>query len=204
LSTYQLASRRDLLSHSFYRRWVEGELSLDELRDYACQYNHVVVALPKWLRQAAQENPALGAQLESHAVEEDGHIALWRRFAEALGVTAQELASTFPNPATSELLSLGDQLAGQPAGVAVPWALEAQTPAVSVEKLRGLTTYYGIDGQSGGEYFEIHSSLDVKHSAELDAVIVSLDPDLQLAAQRTADSIVEGLWNLLSSVERAA
>jgi pyrroloquinoline-quinone synthase len=197
-------SRRDLLDHSFYRRWVEGELSLDELRDYACQYVQVVAVLPKWLRQAARGTPAHAAELERHAVEEDGHLALWLKFAVALGVTEHELATVSPNSATAELLRLGDELSGQPAGAAVAWALEAQTPAVSVEKLRGLKAHYGIDGQSGGEYFEVHSSLDLVHAAQLETVIVRLGPNLQSAAQRTADAMIEGLWNLLSTVERAA
>jgi pyrroloquinoline-quinone synthase len=204
LGELHLMSRRDLLDHSFYRRWVKGELSIDELQDYACQYAHAVAALPTWLRQAARWTPAHAAQLERHAVEEDDHLALWQKFVEALGVTAQDVATTSPNPATTALLRLGDELSGQPTGAAVAWALEAQTPAVSVAKLQGLKAHYGIDGQSGGEYFDVHSSRDLVHAAELETAIAGLGPNLQSGAQRTADAIIEGLWNLLTSVERAA
>lgn len=199
-----LVFRRNLLEHSFYRRWVTGDLSLDELRDYSCEYAHVVSALPRWLRQAAQATPSGAAQLDRHAGEEDGHVALWRNFAEALGVEGTTLPSSAPNAATAELLRLGDDLSAQPSGAAVAWAIEVQAPAVSIEKLKGLETYYGIASRSGGEYFEVHSSLDVVHAAELDQVIEGLGSEQHAAAQAAADRITDGLWDLLTSVEAVA
>ena len=204
LREFHLVSRRDLLGHSFYQRWVAAELSIGELRDYTCQYAHVVAALPKWLRRAAAATPEHAVQLERHAVEEEGHVALWHKFAKALGITMGELAIIAPNPATAELLRRGDELSGQEVGVAVVWALEAQTPGVSAEKLCGLQAHYGIERGSGGEYFDVHSSRDLVHRAELDAVIVGLGKDHFLAARRAVDAILDGLWDLLTSVERAA
>jgi pyrroloquinoline quinone (PQQ) biosynthesis protein C len=199
-----LVFRRNLLEHSFYRRWVTGDLSLDELRDYSCEYAHVVSALPRWLRQAAQATPSGAAELERHASEEDGHVALWRSFAQALGVDGSTLASSAPNAATARLLRLGDDLSAQPYGAAVAWALEVQTPAVSVEKLKGLETHYGIASRAGGEYFDIHASLDLVHAAELDQVVEALGSEQHAAAQATADRITDGLWDLLTSVESVA
>lgn len=199
-----LTSRRDLLEHSFYRRWVVGDLSLDELRYYACQYAHVVSALPRWLRSAASSDPENVAKLEQHAAEEDGHVALWSRFATAVGVTPDELATSVPNAATARLLKLGDELSPLRSGAAVAWALEAQAPAVSAEKLRGLQAYYQIGSHDGGDYFEVHRTRDVEHADELDGVVAALDPERHTEAQRTADEMVDGLWDLLTSVERAA
>jgi pyrroloquinoline-quinone synthase len=204
LRAMTLVSRRDLLEHSFYRRWIAGDLTLDELRDYACQYAHVVAALPKWLRQAAEVTPAFAERLGQHASEEDSHMALWRKFAKAVGVEAAELADADPNPATVELLRRGDALSALPTGAAVAWALEAQTPAVSAEKLRGLKAHYRIDSRSGGQYFELHFTRDIVHTAELEEVIDSLGSEQHPAAQHAADEITDGLWDLLTSVERAA
>jgi pyrroloquinoline quinone (PQQ) biosynthesis protein C len=204
LNAAHLTARRNLLDHTFYRRWVAGDLSMDELRYYACQYSHVVSALPGWLRRAAAVTPAHAAELNLHAAEEDSHIVLWHRFAYSLGITGSELAIAAPNAATANLLDLGTELSGQPAGVAVAWALEAQTPAVSAEKLTGLSTHYGIGRDNGGEYFDLHGSLDVVHAAELDEVIAGLGADQVIAAQQTADAVLDGLWDLLTSSERAA
>jgi pyrroloquinoline quinone (PQQ) biosynthesis protein C len=201
LQAVSLVFRRNLLEHSFYRRWVTGNLSLDELRDYSCEYAHVVRALPRWLHQAAQATPGCAKELDQHAAEEDGHIALWADFAEALGVDMTVLASSKPNPATAELLRRGDELSAQPCGAAVAWALEVQTPAVSVEKLKGLETHYGITSLSGAEYFNVHSSLDLVHAAELDGVIAALGTDHHEGAQRAADEMTDRLWDLLTSVE---
>jgi pyrroloquinoline-quinone synthase len=201
LQAVSLVFRRNLLEHSFYRRWVTGDLSLDELRDYSCEYAHVVQALPRWLRQAAQATPGSAEELDRHAREEDGHVALWRNFAGSLGVDTTVLAGSTPNSATAELLRRGDELSAQPCGAAVAWALEVQTPAVSVEKLRGLEAHYGITSHGGGEYFNVHSSLDLVHAAELDDVIAALGTEQHAAAQRAADEITDRLWDLLTSVE---
>jgi pyrroloquinoline-quinone synthase len=204
LSELHLVCRRDLLQHSFYRRWVTGDLSLDELRYYASQYAYVVAALPLWLRRVAAGSPSDAAKLERHAAEEDGHVALWDKFSAALGVDTQDLAATPPNAATAELLRRGDELSARPTGAAVAWALEAQAPAVSEEKLRGLEAYYRIDARTGGDYFDLHRILDLDHAQELDKVVATLAPDQQAEAQLTADAIIDGLWDLLTSVERAA
>ena len=201
---HQLMCRRDLLQHSFYKRWVVGELSVDELRYYAGQYAYVVAALPGWLRRAAKGSPADAAPLTQHAAEEDGHIALWHSFARAVGVTDKEMETTVPNPATAELLRRGDELSATATGTAVAWALEVQAPAVSAEKLRGLEAYYQIGSSTGGDYFELHSTRDVAHADELDRMIAALEPDQQVAAQRAADAILDGLWDLLTSAEKAA
>ena len=71
VSQHLLIPRPSLLDHSFYRRWVVGELTLDELRDYAGQYAHVVMGLPRWLRKAAAAAPKQAEALERHAAEED-------------------------------------------------------------------------------------------------------------------------------------
>jgi len=204
VSQHLLIPRPSLLDHSFYRRWVVGELTLDELRDYAGQYAHVVAGLPRWLRQATAGAPAQAEALERHAAEEDRHLELWTRFATAVGMTREELAATPANTATTELIEAGDRLSANGTGAAVAWAIEVQTPEVSVEKLRGLKAYYRIERRNGHAYFELHSTRDLTHTAELDAVIEGYGDAARAAAQRTADTVTGGLWNLLTSVEHAA
>lgn len=204
MSHSRIEYRRNLLTHPFYRRWVAGVLTTDELRDHACQYAHVVMALPRWLRSAAAYVPASRAGLERHARDEDAHIQLWHGFAEALGLTQTEVAATTPNSATGLLLKRGTQLSSQESGVGVAWAVEVQTPAVSAQKLAALRTHYGIEPSTGGAYFRLHSTRDLIHTAELDRVIARFDPVTLYAAQRTADTITDGLWDLLSSVNLAA
>ena len=194
----------NLLQHPFYRRWVRGELTLAELVDYTCQYFHVVERLPIWLECAAANDPRHAAQLRAHADEEAGHIALWRRFAEALKIGETTLRGSSPNGATAAMLCRGDELAEAGLGAAVVWALETQSPAVSEEKLRGLEAHYGIGADTGGEYFALHRDLDIAHEGQLKQIIHAQKPERRKAALTAAAATVEGLWNLLSSVQQAA
>ncbi len=46
-------ARYDLLSHPFYRAWSAGELTRDDLREYARNYYHHVEAFPCYLAELA-------------------------------------------------------------------------------------------------------------------------------------------------------
>jgi pyrroloquinoline-quinone synthase len=198
------SSSRNLLEHSFYKRWLAGELTKGELADYAAQYYHIIAALPRWLETAASQHPAHRQTLLAHAAEETAHIRLWERFAGACGVTPDALHSTKPNRATAAMLSVCDVAADAGNAAAVAWALEVQTPAVSKEKIRGLDQFYGIDARNGGEYFALHEHLDVEHAAELARVIAGQDPTIAASAPTAAFVTVDGLWNVLTSVEHTA
>jgi pyrroloquinoline quinone (PQQ) biosynthesis protein C len=53
----RVTARWNLLHHTFYQRWTDGELTRDELRDYVKQYAHVVRALPGWLGMPLRSGP---------------------------------------------------------------------------------------------------------------------------------------------------
>lgn len=198
-----VAERFDLLQHPFYKRWAAGQLTRAELAYYAGQYAHVVRAIPRWLALAAQSDPRNASELRSHAAEESEHIAMWERFALTLGVDAQALQASVPNGATTALIATGDELAAQGHGAAVVWSIEAQSPAVSAEKLRGLRDHYGIDARNGGEYFAVHQKLDREHEAQLRSAIHSADAVTQAAAPAAAVATLAGMWDLLSAAQDA-
>jgi pyrroloquinoline-quinone synthase len=191
-----IRQRYDLLTHSFYTRWVAGELSRDELDDYAGQYAHVVAGLPRWLEAAAETDPAHAAELRAHAREESTHVRMWDEFARALRPDREIVDA--PNAAAVALLETCDRLCAEGQGAAVAWALEAQSPEVSATKLRGLAQYYGIDADGGGRYFALHAERDVDHR---DQLVEVLDGP---GAAPAAEQVLAGLWGLLSSVDRSA
>ena len=197
-------SDRDLLKHSFYKRWLAGDLTKPELADYAVQYYHVVRLLPALLETAAAQHPSHRGILLAHASEESAHVRLWERFASACGVTAEAIRASTPNRATRTMLDDCKRHAAGGNAAAVAWALEAQTPAVSKEKIRGLEAHYGIDARSGGEYFALHEHLDIEHTAELEQVMARRCETTEDDASAAAFAASDGLWNLLTSVERAA
>jgi pyrroloquinoline-quinone synthase len=187
----QVTARWNLLEHSFYQRWTEGNLTRDELCDYVMQYAHVVRAVPSWLEQVRWGDPV---QVARHAAEERSHIELWEQFGNALGLSSEAIRLAPANAATKELVHRGDELAAQGDAAAVVWALEQQTPAVAGAKLAGLSAFYRIGPEAGGEYFAVHQHLDVEHSAELRALCSE-------GSEKAAAVMSEALWNLLTSVE---
>ena len=190
----------DLLKHPFYQRWAAGELSRESLTYYAGQYAHVVRAIPRWLDRAADVDAAHAETLRAHAKEEAAREALWDRFAATLGIEADALRAIPANAATATLIARCDALAASGSGAAVVWAIEAQSPAVSAEKLRGLRAFYGIDAGSGGEYFALHEALDVEHEAHLRTVIGEQPADVRDRAPAAVTEALSGMWGLLSAV----
>jgi pyrroloquinoline-quinone synthase len=188
-----VTARWNLLEHSFYQRWTQGTLTRDELRDYIEQYAHVVRAVPGWLEQVQGGD---SAEIAAHAVEERSHVALWDKFGEAFGLTAEAIRSAPANPAAAKLIRCGDELAAKGDAAPVVWALETQTPAVAGAKLAGLSAFYGVGVDTGGEYFAVHEGLDVDHAAQLRALC-------QAGSEAAAAVMSEALWDLLTSVEKA-
>ena len=173
------------------QRWTQGSLTNDELCDYIKQYAHVVRNIPRWVEQVRAGDTYFLAQ---HVEEERSHIELWDKFGKALGLSSEAIRVAPANAATTRLVERGDELATQGHAAAAVWALEAQTPAVAGAKLAGLSAFYGISSDAGGEYFAVHQHLDVQHSAEL-RVLCSDGSDNAAAVMSQA------LWDLLTSVE---
>src|SRR5712691_84465 len=194
LTLDDVTARWNLPHPSFYQRWTQGTLTRDELREYVMQYAHVVRAVPAWLQQVRSGDTD---QLARHVEEEQSHIALWNKFGEALGLSADAIREAPANGATAKLMERGDDLVAKGEAAPVVWALEAQTPAVAGAKLAGLSAFYGISSDAGGEYFVVHKYLDVEHSAELREICAD-------GSQLAAAVMSEALWDLLTSVELSA
>ncbi|HSS94017.1 MAG TPA: hypothetical protein VLR46_08505, partial [Candidatus Dormibacteraeota bacterium] len=110
-----VTARWNLLEHSFYQRWTKGTLTHDELCEYVGQYAHIVRAVPAWLEKVRGGDEA---EVARHVAEEQSHVALWNKFGEALGLSADAILSTPANAATAELIRRGDELVAR--GEAAP------------------------------------------------------------------------------------
>ena len=195
---------RRLLDHPFYRRWTAGEVSIDELRDYAAQYRHFEAMLPQHLGAvaAAAGHPALRDQALRNLADEapataPTHLQLFDDFAAALG--APQHAE--PSPAMAHLLATYAQASAQsaPAGFAALLAYESQASEVSASKAQGLREHGILDGEAL-RFWDLHASLDSDHAAwAVDALVRSgADSEVVLDA---ATEAAGAWWDFLDERE---
>jgi pyrroloquinoline-quinone synthase len=188
LTRIEAAARRwNVLDHPFYQRWSAGELTADELAEYAAQYRHAVVALA---------DAAAAAGNEEHAREEREHVVLWDAFAAGCG--------SVPSAATDETLECasawkaGDDRLER---LAVLYAIESAQPAIARTKLEGLVGHYGFEEGPATEYFSLHAERDFEHAAasRAELELLATDADAERLAAR-AEAAARGNWRLLDGV----
>ncbi|HEX3672203.1 MAG TPA: CADD family putative folate metabolism protein [Candidatus Cybelea sp.] len=215
----EIIERRHLLKHPFYVAWTRGELTLDQLRGYAGQYMHHVLAEPTYLSAVHSHTPHFTAgghsdlsarqSILQNLIEEEygpkNHPALWKRFARALGEEESDLARTLPNEATQRLIeTFTDLCRNRPyyAGLAALHAFESQVPAIAAVKIDGLRRFYGIDDAADVEFFAVHEKADVEHSATEWGLIerAADSPEKQAEVLAATTAACDALWSFLDSV----
>jgi pyrroloquinoline-quinone synthase len=199
-----IASRNDVLQHPFYVRWSAGELSRDELADYAGQYRHVVVALAAAAADAAAgaADAELASGLREHAAEEASHVELWDRFVDAVG--GDSAAPARPETAACAAAWAGSVGRDFDQTLVALYAIESAQPAIAATKRQGLAAHYAIEGD-GASYFELHETLDIDHAAAgrrlIEARLSGID---QQRALSEAEAVLRANWELLDGVPLAA
>jgi pyrroloquinoline-quinone synthase len=207
----QIAARH-LLTHPFYLAWTRGELHIDTLADYACQYYRQVAAFPTYLSalHARCDDQPTRRQLLANLIDEEAgnpnHPQLWRNFAAALGVSPNELDEAKAWPETAELIATFRSLCSEgdlAAGLAALYAYESQIPAVSESKIDGLVKHYYFEDPESYRYFTVHIEADKEHAATeralLEKNITAQNAPAMIAA---AERVLSALWELLSGVCR--
>jgi pyrroloquinoline-quinone synthase len=208
----------DLLRHPFYKAWAAGQLTRDDLREYAQDYYHHVEAFPSYLA-------ALGMRLEEgdlrravlgNMCDEKGvdgrpgrdavpHSDLWLDFAEGMG-SSRNLEWHSPVLEIRQLISHFHQVASEGScedALAAFYTYESQVPRIAQEKERGLREMYGADDKTCG-YFTLHATADVYHSnvwrKQLEKRIES-HPESADAALDAAENAARMLWKALDGIE---
>ncbi|HUP49836.1 MAG TPA: CADD family putative folate metabolism protein [Thermoanaerobaculia bacterium] len=206
----EIAGRR-LLDHPFYQRWSSGELTKEELREYARQYYHYAAAFPTFLsgmHAHTEDIPTRQLLLENLIEEEHGpenHPELWLRFCEALGLDREEVLAGEANQATRALIDCMRSAArdGQlHEGLAALYSYESQVPGVAAAKIDGLAKWYGITGDRSIAFFSVHLAADVAHSETSRGLLRRLcDSDEKRdAARKASASTLAALYGFLDSV----
>ena len=207
----QIAAKH-LLTHPFYLAWTRGELSVAALADYARQYYHHVAAFPTYLSAVhakCGDQPTRRQLLDNLIDEEAGspnHPELWLRFAEALGVSNEDVQSSEKWTETSNLIGTFRSVCSEGTtaeGLAALYAYESQIPAVSESKIKGLVENYNMTAPRDYEYFTVHVEADREHAAAERSMLSQYVTDDNAAPTATAvGRILDALWEMLSGVSR--
>jgi pyrroloquinoline-quinone synthase len=216
----QAIGRYDLLCHPFYKAWAAGDLSREDLREYARHYYHHVQAFPSYLAEFALrlDEGDLRRSVLANMVEEKGaaggsgkdsvpHSELWLDFAEGMGAR-REMQWHIPVRQIGELTRYFHRVAseGTPEeALAAFYAYESQVPRIAKEKERGLREMYGADDKTCG-YFAVHSTADIYHSnvwhKQLEKRIAA-NPEAAEAALDAAGNAARMLWQALDGIDEA-
>jgi pyrroloquinoline-quinone synthase len=208
----------DLLCHPFYKAWAAGELTREDLQEYARDYYHHVEAFPTYLAELGirlEEGELRRAVLANMSDEKGGedlygepspaHSELWLDFAEGMGASRNMRGHT-PLPAIKRLVSFFHWVAQQGTpeeALATFYAYESQVPRVAQEKARGLEHMYGADGKTRG-YFTLHTTADVYHSRvwrQQLAKQLESNPQAAEKALASGEAAAKALWNALDGIE---
>ncbi len=203
----------DLLCHPFYRAWSAGQLSRDDLREYARDYYHHVNAFPTYLAELSirLEEGELRRAVLANLADEKGwddanpeHAELWLDFAEGMGAS-RNLRGHQPVPEIRNLMAFFHNVASEGApeeALAAFYAYESQVPRVATEKARGLREMYGADDKTCA-YFTLHSTADVYHSQIWRQQLASrLEQNPQAEAALTAaGNAAKAIWAALDGIE---
>lgn len=201
---------RHLSMHPFYEAWNEGRVPVDALRAYARQYFIFVSTFPRLVSRvhsnAADEADRL-LILENLNEEENPdlpHTALWRQFAEGIGVSeigADPLPETRRAIETLWGLTNDDLIAG----CAALLAYEAQISDIAILKKRGLEQHYGISDSRTLAFFDEHAVADIEHQKTWKRILEkrATSPEQRETARHALQAALDAQWLLLDGVKRA-
>lgn len=205
-----LIARYDLLKHPFYQAWARGDLSLDALQHYACEYFRHVLAFPTYVsgvHNRIQELADRQIMLENLMEEESGpenHPELWLQFASGIGLGRSRVMRHSPSPAARAFVRAFQRAtrnADPLVGLSALYAYESQIPRVAREKIVGLRKYFGIRDRETLKFFTVHQAADVKHSRTERQLLRKYSARGNAGhALRETEGVLRALWRLLSAV----
>ena len=213
-------AKYDLLCHPFYRTWAAGELTRDDLREYARQYYHHVEAFPCYLAEFALrlDEGDLRRAVLANMCDEKGaaggygkdsvpHAELWLDFAEGMG-SRRDMRWHLPVAEVRDLMRHFHGIAseGTPEeALTAFYVYESQVPRIAKEKERGLREMYNADDKTCG-YFALHATADVFHAnvwrQQLENRIAA-NPEAAQGALDAAEKTAQLLWKALDGIEAA-
>ena len=201
-----IVSEKSMLKHPFYKYWLMGKLTKNDLREYMRQYYHLEGAFPR-LMSGIHSNSTDAAMrqtmLKNLRGEEEGsnnHIGQLVTFSKALGLSEKDLRTSKANAHTKRsvktLLDLTSDVDINK-GLAALTAYKHQIAEVAATKEEGLRELYGITSEKALQFFKTHSNTDTSWHEMLDGHVSAAARTSVLASVRAT---CDALWGFLDGV----
>jgi pyrroloquinoline-quinone synthase len=205
-----IIEKHNMLKHPFYQAWMKGELSMEQLRNYAQQYYPHVVGFPTYVknvRDLAPSAPALQL-LDENFADETGsngrsapHPELWQDFGVGLGMQRGEFsAHENIQPRAQQLADVFSQLTARSyeSGLAALYAYESQIPEIADAKIAGLKANYNLDCAMTNKFFDVHRTADVYHRQACRDLLAAIPEDRHAETLAATEEACTALWNFLT------
>jgi pyrroloquinoline-quinone synthase len=205
-----LARGRDFTKHPVINMMCDGQLTLDQLRLWACQQYVIVKPVEEGPERTFDEIPAPWRErlIEGFAEERTGavsktasHPALFRAFAEGLGLSREELERrALPLLPTAALVFFFEWAAR-----CRPWyytqaaggILEDQVPDTYTMMVKGLREHYKL-GPEATIFFDVHIYADRDHGDTASEIIgeYAVTPEIRDELALVANHAMDLLWDM--------
>ena len=197
---------KKMLSHPFYKDWVNGKLSRAQLQNYAVQYKPFVDAFPRFVSAIHSQcsEPVDRHELTKNLMDEEGfgsslpHPVLWENFASGIGADLTAKVQPESYYLRDTFLALCHYSYEE--GLCALYSYEAQIPEVAKAKIKGLEEHYGISDSKALEFFEVHQEADIHHSEDCGRMIERIPDKKNMLAMAATIRSTSALWDFLSSV----
>lgn len=170
--------------HPFVQGVSHGTIPMQQIRGWAIQDSHYRrdvhrLATLRYLRCTDPEIQArLGGVVAEEAEGTDtgsaGHYELFHRFAEAIGLTREEVDNSEPLPATAAHIYWAELILWTlpwPVAMAAQLAGEGQAPITSRMMSDGLQAHYGLTAEQAA-FFDVHTEADEDHRSLAEDIVV--------------------------------
>src|SRR5579885_813538 len=184
--------------HPFVVGVNNGTIPLHQIRGWALQDSHYRrdvhrLALLRYLRCT---DPDIQRRLGGVVAEEaegtdtgsDGHFQLFLRFANASGLSEEEVRNAEPLPATAAHIYWAELILWThpwPVAMAAQMAGEGQAPITSRMMSEGLQKHYGLTAEQAA-FFDVHVEADSDHRSLAEDIVVKYIVTEELQAQAMA------------------
>lgn len=198
----------NLLNHPFYQAWNEGKLDNEMIKDYAKQYYHHVKAFPRYISAThsicdnIEDRKILLENLNDEENNGVDHPTLWRRFAQGMGNTNEEIENA---PLEAPIQNVIDKFfkysrASYAEGLAALYTYEHQVPEIAQTKMKGLKEFYAPGNKQVLEFFQVHEKADIWHREQCQKLLNRMNKEDQAKAKYAAVEVAKALWNFLTGV----